>query len=384
MFFLIKKYNEKYFNFKKHNIYKQKIKGEKKMIDGVTTYGSEELTEILQEEEDDAVFLLTIGTTETSLIEGISGAGPSSDLTEYTPAGDAEFMVLGEVRCCEAPAETVVGDAAAPTPARLTKASLQLANIPFVIVDAGSKIKPDVEYVSLGKDYGKDIRTGKGVLNPLEIFENAKDLGNELSKRHEILIIGESIAGGTTTALGVLKALGYKANEKVSGSMPHNPHDLKSKTVDEGLKNAGIKAGEADAMQAIGAVGDPTIAAISGIVLGSDIPIILAGGTQMAATCAVIKSIQPTFDFSRINLATTVFVAGDETADLFGILKQIDDNITVNVVDPKFEQYNHEGLKNYLKGFVKEGAGAGGAMYTALVLGNSVEKLRKKIEKVCR
>ena len=87
---------------------------------------------------------------------------------------------------------------------------------------------------------------------------------------------------------------------------------------------------------------------------------------------------------SRINLATTVYVAGDETADLFGILKQIDDNITVNVVDPKFEESEHGGLKNYLKGFVKEGAGAGGAMYTALALGNSVEKLRNKIEKVCK
>lgn len=353
------------------------------MIDGITTYGSDELTKKLQE-CDDPVFLLTIGTTETSLIEGISGAGPSADLTEYTPASDAEFMILGEVRCCEAPAETVVGDDAAPTPARLTKAALQVANIPFIIVDAGSKIKPDLQYINLGKEYGRDIRTGKGVLNPLEIFENAKDLGAELSQRHEMLIIGESIAAGTTTALGVLKALGYEANEKVSGSMPHNPHDLKSNTVNEGLKNAGIKPGEADAMQAIGAVGDPTISAIAGLVLGSDIPVILAGGTQMAATCAVIKSLQPSFDFSRINIATTVFVASDETADLFGILNQIDDNITVNVVDPGFEESEHEGLKNYLKGFVKEGAGAGGAMYTALVLGNSVEKLRKKIEKVCK
>ena len=353
------------------------------MIDGIKTYGSTELTEKLQECED-PVFMLTIGTTDTSLIEGISGAGPTAELTVYTPASDAEFMVLGEVRCCEAPAETVVGDAAAPTPARLTKAALQVANIPFVIVDAGSKIKPDIEYYSLGKEYGRDIRTGKGVLNPLEIFENGKELGATLSQRHEMLIIGESIAAGTTTALGVLKALGYEANEKVSGSMPHNPHDLKSNTVNEGLEKAGIKPGEADAMQAIGAVGDPTIAAIAGMVLGSDIPIILAGGTQMAATCAVIKSIQPTFDFSRINLATTVYVAGDETADLFGILDQIDDNITVNVVDPRFEESEHEGLKNYLKGFVKEGAGAGGAMYTALVLGNSVEKLRKRIEKVCK
>jgi uncharacterized protein (TIGR00303 family) len=355
------------------------------MTEGVTTYGSTDLVEMLQECSD-PVFLITIGTTETSLIDGISGAGPSADLTEYTPASDVEFMVLGEVRCCAAPAETVVGDAAAPTPARLTKASLQLAEIPFVVVDAGSKIKPDIEYVSLGKDYGRDIRTGKGVLNPLEIFENAKDLGAELSRRHEMLIIGESIAAGTTTALGVLRALGYDANEKVSGSMPHNPHDMKTKVVDEGLKNAGLdpKKDDIDAIQAIGAVGDPTLPAIAGIVLGSDIPIILAGGTQMAAACAIIKSVQPNFDFSRINLATTVYVAGDETADLFGILKQIDENITVNVVDPKFEESEHEGLKNYLKGFVKEGAGAGGAMFTALVRGKSVEKLRKKIEKVCK
>ncbi|WP_296894748.1 nicotinate mononucleotide-dependent phosphoribosyltransferase CobT [uncultured Methanobrevibacter sp.] len=355
------------------------------MIDGITTYGSSELTEKLQNCED-PVFLITIGTTETSLIDGISGAGPTAELTEYTPASDVEFMVLGEVRCCEAPAETVVGDAAAPTPARLTKASLQLSEMPFVVIDAGSKIKPEVEYVSFGKEYGRDIRTGKGVLNPLEIFENAKDLGAELSRRHEMLVIGESIAAGTTTALGVLRALGYDANEKVSGSMPHNPHDMKTKVVDEGLKNAGLdpKKDDIDAMQAIGAVGDPTLPAIAGIVLGSDIPIILAGGTQMAAVCAIIKSVQPNFDFSRINLATTVYVAGDETADLFGILKQIDDSITVNIVDPRFEESEHEGLKNYLKGFVKEGAGAGGAMYTALVLGNSVEKLRRKIEKVCK
>ena len=355
------------------------------MIDGITTYGSSELTEKLQNCED-PVFLITIGTTETSLIDGISGAGPTAELTEYTPASDVEFMVLGEVRCCEAPAETVVGDAAAPTPARLTKASLQLSEMPFVVIDAGSKIKPEVEYVSFGKEYGRDIRTGKGVLNPLEIFENAKDLGAELSRRHEMLVIGESIAAGTTTALGVLKALGYDANEKVSGSMPHNPHDMKTKVVDEGLKNAGLdpKKDDIDAMQAIGAVGDPTLPAIAGIVLGSDIPIILAGGTQMAAVCAIIKSVQPNFDFSRINLATTVYVAGDETADLFGILKQIDDSITVNIVDPRFEESEHEGLKNYLKGFVKDGAGAGGAMYTALVLGNSVEKLRRKIEKVCK
>ena len=355
------------------------------MIDGITAYGSGDLFEKLQKATD-PVFILTIATTDTSLIPGISGAGASPELTVYTPASDAEFMVTGSVQCTQQAAETVVGDAAAPTPARLTKASLELAQIPFTIMNAGSKIQPSVECITLGKDYGRDIRTGKGVLNPLEIFENAKELGSELSKRHEILIIGESIAAGTTTALGVLKALGYEANEKVSGSMPHNPHDLKINAVMEGLANAGINPDEddVDAFQAIGAVGDPTIPAIAGVVLGSDIPIVMAGGTQMAATCAVIKSIQPNFDFSRICLATTVFVAGDETADLFGILSQIDEDITVYAVDPKFEESDHAGLKNYLKGFVKEGAGAGGAMFTALARGVSVEKLRKKIERVCK
>ena len=353
------------------------------MIDGITTYGSTELMEYLAEVID-PVFICTIGTTETSLIPGLSGAGATPELTEYTPAADSELMVLGTVKCMEEIPQTVVGKAAAPTPAMLTKASLEIADIPFIIADAGCKIKPNIECMRLGNEYGRDIRTGKGVLNPLEIYENARELGAELARRHPMLIIGESIAAGTTTALGVLKALGYDANEKVSGSMPHNPHDLKSKTVDEGLKNAGITPGEADAIQAIAAVGDPTLPAIAGLVLGSDIPIILAGGTQMAAVCAIIKSIQPNFDFSRLNLATTVYVAKDETADLFGILNQIDDNITVNIVDPRFEESEHEGLKNYLTGFVKEGAGAGGAMFSALVLGNSVEKLRKKIEQVCK
>ena len=356
------------------------------MIEGITTYGTEELMNYLANAVD-PVFVCTIGTTETSLIPGLSGAGATPELTEYTPAADTELMVLGHVECMEEIPQTVVGKAAAPTPAMLTKASLEIADIPFTIVDAGCKIKPHIECNRLGNEYGRDIRTGRGVVNPLEIYENARELGAELARRHPMLIIGESIAAGTTTALGVLRALNYDANEKVSGSMPHNPHDLKTQVVDEGLKNAGLnpETDDIDGLQAIGAVGDPILAAVSGLVLGADghIPIILAGGTQMAAVCAVVKSIKPSFDFSRINLATTVYVVGDETADLLGLVKQIDEDITVHAVDPKFEESTHEGLKNYLDGFVKEGAGAGGAMFTALARGVPLEKLRKKIEKTC-
>lgn len=354
------------------------------MIDGVTTYGSTDLLEEIRNYEP--VFICTLGTTETSKIEGISGAGASPELTEYTPAADAELMVHGQVKCMPKIPQTVVGEAAAHTPAIITKASIELANMPFVIVNAGCKIKPDIEYMKFGNEYGRDIRTGKGVLNPLEIYENGRELGQKMSMMHDYLIIGESIAAGTTTALGVLKALNYNANEKVSGSMPTNPHELKIKVVEEGLENAGIKPGDdIDAFQAIGAVGDPIIPAIAGLVLGTEnIPIILAGGTQMAAVCAVIKSINPTFDFSRINLATTVYVAKDETADLLALLKQIDDNISLHVVDPKFEDSKDVGLKLYSEGFVKEGAGSGGAMLAALIRGASVNILREKIENVCK
>ena len=353
------------------------------MIDGVTTYGSESLIEEIKYTEP--IFICTIGTTETSRIEGISGAGASPELTEYTPAADVELLVLDEVRCLDGMAQTVVGEAAAPTPAIITKASIGLSYSPLVIINAGSKINPEIEHMSVGKEYGRDIRTGKAVINPLEIYENSRELGLEFSSLHDCLFIGESIAGGTTTALGVLKALGYDADEKVSGCMPTNPHELKSSVVDEGLKNAGLTPGEADAFQAIGAVGDPTIPAIAGMVIASEgIPIVLCGGTQMAAICAVIKSINPNFDFSRVNIATTTYIAEDKTADLLDLLNQIDPEITLHVVDPKFEESTNECLKLYTEGFVKEGAGAGGAMLLALIKGATINSLRERIEIECQ
>ena len=48
-----------------------------------------------------------------------------------------------------------------------------------------------------------------------------------------------------------------------------------------------------------------------------------------------------------------------------------------------FIPLTHDGLKNYLDGFVKEGAGAGGAMFTALVRGVPLKELRRKIEDEC-
>jgi len=44
------------------------------------------------------------------------------------------------------------------------------------------------------------------------IYEEATIAGKKLAKLSDCVFIGESIAGGTTTALAVLKALGYNVN----------------------------------------------------------------------------------------------------------------------------------------------------------------------------
>lgn len=359
------------------------------MIEGLKIYGSDELFKKI-ENQPNCAFICTIGTTETSKIEGISGAGASAEQTKYTPAADVELMTIGEVKCTNEMAQTVIDGDSAPTPAIISKAALNLSKIPFMIVNAGCEVDPVIQITQIGTEGGKDIRTGHAVENAEEIYYNAVELGMDFAELHDYIVVGESMPAGTTTALGVLKALGYDANFKVSGSAPTNPHELKINTVNEGLKNAGINPENDDPetdiispFDAVKAVGDPIIPALAGIAMGSNKPVILAGGTQMCAVCALIKTIDPEFDFSRIALATTVYVAEDETADLFNIIKQIDENIPVYVIDPGFEKTEHKGLQNYLKGFVKEGAGAGGAMLLALIKGNDIEQLREAIVKEC-
>lgn len=116
--------------------------------------------------------------------------------------------------------------------------------------------------------------------------------------------------------------------------------------------------------------------------MGAKVPVVLAGGTQLTAACAIAKALDPDFDFSNSCLATTSFVVKDNTADMLNIVEQIGD-ISVNAVNPNFEISRVKGLKNYTEGFIKEGAGAGGAMFLALMLGNSIDEIRESIEDAC-
>jgi uncharacterized protein (TIGR00303 family) len=204
--------------------------------------------------------------------------------------------------------------------------------------------------------------------NAEEVLQRAKLAGEILSKTVDYLVVGESIPGGTTTALGVLLAMGINAKGKVSSSMLWNPHDLKIKTVEEGFKALKLKFGALanNPVEAISCVGDPVMPAFAGLVLGAaaNVPVLMAGGTQMTAVLAIINALNPRV-LDNVAIGTTRWIIADKTADLKGIVSQIAD-VPILAANLDFSQSKFEGLKAYEAGVVKEGVGVGGTTIAAM------------------
>ena len=336
-----------------------------------------------QMKEKNPLFLCVIGVTETAKIQGISAAGENPEITDYTPPADAELLQLGKCKCIPGVPVTPTG---IPTPALITMSALKLADTPTLVVSAGLKVKPYVPFVDLGGSPGRDIRTGRALDNAEEVLNRAKLAGENLAKTADYLVIGESIPGGTTTALSVLLAMGVDAKGKVSSSMPVNPHELKIRTVEAGLEAAGVKAGEFadDPIQAVSAVGDPMQPALAGLVLGAadKVRVIMAGGTQMAAVLAVVNALNPDV-LDDVAVGTTRWIVADETADLKGLVAEIAD-VPVLAADLDFGGSRFDGLRAYEEGIVKEGVGCGGASIAAMLKSNGAitkQVLLEEIEK---
>jgi len=311
------------------------------------------------------LFACTLGTTETAKISGISAAGANPEITDFTPPADIELLLLGKCKCIKGVPVTPDG---IPTPALITMSALKLASIPALPVNAGLRILPHVPYLELGGKPGRDIRTGKAVQNVLEVLQRAKLAGQILSQTVDYLVIGESIPGGTTTALGVLLAMGVNAGGKVSSSMPGNPHTLKMRTVEEGLKKLRIKPGELKEkpLDAVSCVGDPMMPAFAGLVLGAAerIPVLMAGGTQMSAVLAVVSAVNRAV-LGNVAIGTTRWIISDKTSDLRGIVSQIAD-VPILAANLNFSASQYAGLQAYEAGVVKEGVGVGGSTIAAI------------------
>jgi uncharacterized protein (TIGR00303 family) len=305
------------------------------------------------------LFALAAGSTRTAAIEGISAAGADPALMAHTPSADAEILEYGHpVRAPVVP----VSPTGCPTPAVVTRAVRERTNFESVVLDAGLAEPTGAPTVHLGASQGGDVREAVPVPDAEAVFENARRFGGDLPV--DRLFVAETIPGGTTTALGVLTALGER--QHVSSSLPQNPLELKREVVAEGLDASGIDAGDLSGqpVEAVRQMGDPVLAAVGGLAVGAleaETDVVLAGGTQLATAGALVRHA----GIERsLPLATTSFVAEDETASVQSLAADLD--LDVRATDPGFEAApEHPAMGAYLAGEAKEGVGMGGALALA-------------------
>ena len=161
--------------------------------------------------------------------------------------------------------------------------------------------------------------------------------------------------------------------------MPQNAHPLKSQVVKQALAAAGLDGaqGSRSPLDVAAAIGDPMQPFVAGLAIGAlehGTPVLLAGGSQMAAVLALIVALERSqgrsLDLDRIGIATTSWVARDPTADLAGLVSQIAD-VPVFASDLNFAASRHIPLRRYEDFLVKEGVGAGAAAVVAALVADA-------------
>ncbi|WP_049935268.1 nicotinate-nucleotide--dimethylbenzimidazole phosphoribosyltransferase [Haloplanus natans] len=314
-------------------------------------------------------FVLVAGTTETARIEGISAAGADPALVAHTPSADAELIEYGHL--VRAPA-VPVSPTGCPTPAAVTRAVREQVGFETLVVDAGLAEPTGAPTVDVGAKPGRDVREADPVPTAPGAWVAARELGHALPD--DELVIGETIPGGTTTALGVCRALGVGEAPRapredgdavtvpVSSSLPENPRDLKRRVVDDGFAASDLDPGDAAYRPklAVRFLGDPTLAVVAGLVAGaleSGTDVVLGGGTQMLAAAALVRHAGVA---DPLTVATTTYVAAE--TDLRAAAAGLDCELVVT--DPGFAGRD-DPLARYAAGEAKEGAGMGGALYLA-------------------
>ncbi|MCX6699929.1 MAG: TIGR00303 family protein [Methanomicrobiales archaeon] len=316
---------------------------------------------------DNPLFVGILANTRLSTVPGVSGAGPTAKKTLLTPVLDAELITNGAITSMPVRPNTPTG---CPTPATITRAVMELLDITPLFVNAGLVHTPTVPCLDLYGSPGEDPRYSDAVPGASDIFLKGETAGRLLSQYSDLLVLGECVPGGTTTALCVLRALGYPA--RVSSSYAENPVCIKEGIWDAVHARAGNFNPEYP-LEIVRTTGDPMMAAVAGIVSGCKGNVLLAGGTQMLAVAAVLKAMGKKVP----GIAMTCYVRNDPEADITSTGQAI--GVEIFSVDPGFGDIGHPGLARYCIGEVKEGMGAGGAMFLASLQGFTPERIRHQI-----
>jgi uncharacterized protein (TIGR00303 family) len=340
----------------------------------------------------DGIFVCTIATTETAQIPNISAAGATPELRKYTAQADVEYLFYEKALTIPEIPKNPLGP---PSPVIITKAALNLTQMPVFIIDAGCEVKAQVPAFVLREKGLKCITTGQSFDRGKELQELSAKLAQEFVRLNRYVVLGESVPGGTTTALSLMSLMGINAHGKVSSSMVENAHDLKQEVVERAHKNAGINGEYLHnyPIVAVEKIGDSMqiVNAVLAITMSEHVPVLLAGGTQMLAVVALMRVMGKNYPhkirWENIGVCTTRWVLEDINADFKGLAKASSDYASFFAANMNFSQSRFEALRRYEEGLVKEGVGAGGIAgagfikkaFTSKTLMDEIERLYKRM-----
>lgn len=315
------------------------------------------------------LFCGILANTLLSTIPGLSGAGPNPEGSLMVPNLDAELIIQGRITSCNETPNTGTG---CPTPASITRSMTELAGFPVLFINAGLVHQLQVPCLDLCGSPGRDPRKEPAVPEAEKLFSWGQWAGKFFSGTYDTLVIGECIPGGTTTALCVLRALGYEA--RVSSAAVHSPTELKEEIADAVIQRLG-ESRNTNPLDIIKEAGDPMMAVTAGIISTYQGKLFLAGGTQMLAVASLVAALKMPVP----EVVTTIYVHDDPMANCSEIAEKI--GVPLTIVDPDFGAMGHSGLVRYCIGEVKEGMGAGGAIFLANLMGYQLPEIKEAILK---
>jgi uncharacterized protein (TIGR00303 family) len=350
----------------------------------------------------EAQVLLLLAATETAAVEGISAAGSTASARRQTAAADAELLLLGPRQ--RGP-HALPPLPAGVSPALISQVVLEHLGLTPLVVDLGCVVAPAVPHLRLPPpaDSGPSrCLSGGQAMAPARIealLLQGQRWGKRLAAGRPArpLLLAECVPGGTTTAQALLTGLGVEAAGLVSGSLLQPAHPLKAALVQQGMAAAALAGtGGEPPRQVVAALGDPMQPLAAGLLLAAaeaDLPVLLAGGSQMAAVLALALALAPPPLRPRLAavaaVATTAWVAKEAGSDLALLLERIGARWGVEplafAADLRFEAPDlHPALRDYERGYVKEGVGAGGLALLWQLSGRPASALAQACDLACR
>lgn len=328
----------------------------------------------------DAYFILSAGYTKTALIEGITVAGLPGFI-EYTPALDMEVLYYGYPKSMPDIAKMPEGP---PSPVLLAMAVKKLAPFSLSFIDTGLSVKPKCPSVVIDSKPSESILNGANI-DSKKLYDEGKRYAKEIKNSNSFFILSECVPAGTTTAFAVTKALKVECDGYFSSSsFDKKTYSLKDEVVSSALKNNLYN--ENDVFDVLSKFGDTMQPFVAGLAseLSKDRLVVLGGGTQMAALCAVIKKLDNGADFENIALMTTKWIFEDKNSNIAQLLKNIDPKINAFYADFDFKLSTFKNLNLYDEGFVKEGIGAGAIISYGYLKGVEKEAIVQGVEEIYR